>query len=307
MVNKKMTIAEIQADPALALVKDQLVYKMDFARAGEGTMEEIGERMHWNVDSFLGGINALIGHTGEPHWFEKIYSGEEIAADPMKDGVNLVFMKSDDPAADGRPYGIMVPGGGYFNVWNMSEGWPIAAHLNGLGYHCFVLNYRVGRGDVKFPVQLEDYAKAMEFIRDHNDWYPVKWDNYFTAGFSAGGHLVAHWGLKQYGYEKFGLPKPFCIYPVYAPIKWAPVFPDTENLWDDPANLKDYPPCYIAAAEGDRLVDPENSRILKKGLDANGIPAALEIGPEGGHGFAEGTGMCMEGWIERAVAFMQTL
>ena len=36
-------------------------------------------------------------------------------------------------------------------------------------------------------------------------------------------------------------------------------------------------------------------------------PSVKEIGPEGGHGFADGTGMCMAGWTERAVRFAESL
>ena len=58
---------------------------------------------------------------------------------------------------------------------------------------------------------------------------------------------------------------------------------------------------------GDELVSPENSRMLAKALDQAGIPCRLEIGPTGGHGFADGTGMCMEGWPERAMDWFEQL
>ncbi len=35
-------------------------------------------------------------------------------------------------------------------------------------------------------------------------------------------------------------------------------------------------------------------------LEQQKIPCRLEIGLTGGHGFADGTGMCMAGWTERA-------
>ena len=307
LLTTQMSLPELMAVSKLAPVKDQFVTKMDFSRFGDMSMDEIGAQEGWNVKSFVGGMNAILQQSTEAHWFERGYSAKEIAECPAKANVNLVYLESYVPGADDRPYALIVPGGGYFNVWNMSEGWPIAAHLNRLGYHAFVLNYRVGRDESKFPDQLEDYAAAMKLIRDNHYWYRVKWDNYFTTGFSAGGHLVVTWGMKQYGYAKYGMPKPKCIFPVYAPIAWPRVYEETAHYWEDPANAVDYPPCYIAHAEGDRLVDPENARTLKRVLDANGIPAALEIGPEGGHGFAEGTGMCMDGWIDRAVAFMEGL
>ncbi|MBO4837157.1 MAG: hypothetical protein J5564_05630 [Clostridia bacterium] len=48
-------------------------------------------------------------------------------------------------------------------------------------------------------------------------------------------------------------------------------------------------------------MDPKHSEKLCEALKQAGIPCRLETGSSGGHGFAEGTGMCMEGWTERAV------
>ena len=55
------------------------------------------------------------------------------------------------------------------------------------------------------------------------------------------------------------------------------------------------------------MVLPANSKMLAAALEKQGIPCRLEIGPEGGHGFADGTGMCMAGWTERAVRWFESL
>ena len=55
------------------------------------------------------------------------------------------------------------------------------------------------------------------------------------------------------------------------------------------------------------LVNPENSRMLAGALNALHIPCRLEIGPTGGHGFADGSGMCMAGWTERAARWADSL
>ncbi len=54
----------------------------------------------------------------------------------------------------------------------------------------------------------------------------------------------------------------------------------------------------------DILEDPMISEIAP-GCRKEGIPVYLEIGPTGGHGFADGSGMCMEGWPERAIKFYE--
>ena len=47
--------------------------------------------------------------------------------------------------------------------------------------------------------------------------------------------------------------------------------------------------------------------MLARALEKLGIPCRLEIGPTGGHGFADGTGMCMEGWTGRAVRWVEEI
>jgi hypothetical protein len=57
----------------------------------------------------------------------------------------------------------------------------------------------------------------------------------------------------------------------------------------------------------DELVNPEHSYLLQRALQRHGIPCRLEAGPSGGHGFADGTDMCMAGWIERAIRWYEDL
>ena len=65
--------------------------------------------------------------------------------------------------------------------------------------------------------------------------------------------------------------------------------------------------CALFLASDDGLVSPDNSKALAKALEEHQIPCRLEIGPEGGHGFADGSGMCMAGWTERAVRWFDSL
>ena len=65
---------------------------------------------------------------------------------------------------------------------------------------------------------------------------------------------------------------------------------------------------------GSLLGAPEIERIAKDAIrgrdlsrEALSIPCRLEIGPEGGHGFADGSGMCMAGWTRRAVEWYEAL
>ena len=69
---------------------------------------------------------------------------EECEAAPEKRGVNFVYFPSDDPTAKERPFILLVPGGGFVSVWNLTEGWPTAQHFNERGYNVFILTYQIG-------------------------------------------------------------------------------------------------------------------------------------------------------------------
>ncbi|MBE6760093.1 MAG: hypothetical protein E7554_08405, partial [Ruminococcaceae bacterium] len=79
------------------------------------------------------------------------------------------------------------------------------------------------------------------------------------------------------------------------------------SCFEIPLHVEGFPPTAIFVTETDEMVDPEHSRQLAKALTDAGIPCRLEVGESGGHGFADGTGMCMEGWTARAVQWYEQL
>ena len=68
-----------------------------------------------------------------------------------------------------------------------------------------------------------------------------------------------------------------------------------------------FPPTALFLAADDELVSPDHSRMLASALEKLSIPCRLEVGTEGGHGFADGSEMCMAGWPERAVRWYESL
>ena len=149
---------------------------------------------------------------------------------------------------------------------------------------------------------------------------------YITCGFSAGGYLVCLWNT-EIGYRAFGIAKPqacFPIYPVtsfrimdshwgrgmskdaYARSSVGCTMQEACNSsFEIPLHADGFPPTAIFVAAEDELVDPDHSRRLAEALKTAGIPVILEIGPKGGHGFADGDGMSMEGWPERAIKYYE--
>ena len=80
-----------------------------------------------------------------------------------------------------------------------------------------------------------------------------------------------------------------------------------QSPFEIPDHAEGFPPCAVFMTDTDELVNPEHSRLLQQVLQRKGIPCRLEAGPSGGHGFADGTGMCMAGWTERAIRWYEEL
>ena len=323
---EERTLGDLLSEPLIARIAPEAI------RARELKQEEVWGKTIRQIREehiFSGRIGAgfrrLLDAAATGEWYYPLYSEEECAADERRIGLNLLWLPSADPAADGKPFLFVVPGGGFENVWNLTEGWPIGDAFNRLGYHAFVLTYHVGENERLLEKNMEDFARALELIRKNAVKFHVSADRYITCGFSAGGYLICLWNTAM-GYPKHGLPKPEACFPVYPFVspklvleKWGEPDPeDSACLYGCPlaeAVRKEYeiaehtegfPPSAIFLAGDDGLVEPENSEMLAAALEKNGIPCRLEEGESGGHGFGDGTGMCMEGWPERAIRWAES-
>ena len=318
------TLGEILSDPRIRQIAPMAIRFMDLSK-----------EPHWNKslqtlkeEHFGGGLargfDRLFAAAGSGGWYYPLYTPEECAEDPNREGVNLVWFPSKVPGAGERPYVLLVPGGGFVNVWNLTEGWPVAAQFNDLGYNVFILTYQVAVPDRVFEREMADFARAIRLIRNREKEFKVRWDRYVTCGFSAGGYLVCLWNVPEKGWAFHGLPGPRAVFPVYPVVSWKQCVREDDfdpesaqeffgcdletalaSPFEIPEHCRDFPPCAIFVAAGDTLA--EHSRLLAKALEQNNIPCRLEIGPEGGHGFADGSGMCMAGWTGRAMAWFETL
>ena len=111
------------------------------------------------------------------------------------------------------PVVIVAPGGGYRMVASFIEGIPVAEYFQGKGFNAFVLRYHV-KAKARFPSPTEDIAHALKEVQEK---YDLSLNNYALCGFSAGGHMCALFGTKEYGYGKYNFPKPNTLilaYPV---------------------------------------------------------------------------------------------
>ncbi|MBQ8599425.1 MAG: alpha/beta hydrolase, partial [Oscillospiraceae bacterium] len=92
-----------------------------------------------------------------------------------------------------RPCMVILPGGAYA-FCSQRESEPIALHFLPEGYNVFVLTYSVAPH--RFPTQLREVAAALELIYVHADDWNCDTSKVAIMGFSAGGHLAAHYSTQ---------------------------------------------------------------------------------------------------------------
>lgn len=326
MAFEQNTLGELLSNPKIKQIAKDAIRNRDLSQEDlwNKTLRQIKDEYIF-FGEIGNGFRCLYRAADSGDWYYPLYSEAECDEDEARRGVNIIRLSSEDPKADERPFIFLVPGGGFMNVWSLTEGWPVADQFNRQGYHVFVLTYQVDTGDNLMKKNMEDFARALKLIREKAGQFHVQVDKYITCGFSAGGYLICLWNTKM-GYPAFGLPKPQACFPVYAEtsiketmLVWQADPEDAMDLYgctqaeaaeseyEIPEHAEGFPPSAIFATATDDLVNPNHSRKLAKALEELSIPCRLEIGPEGGHGFADGTGMCMEGWTERAVRWVQSM
>jgi len=325
---KDKTLKMALENPLITDISPDAISKRDLSKEAfyHWTLQDIADKMGWrNLER---GFTSLYQTAARGEWYFKLHSADECIDAPAKESANIVYFPSDDISADHRPFLFIVPGGGFVNVWNMTEGWPVAQLFNELGYHVFILTYQVEIEGAAVKA-MDDMARAMEIIRLRKDEFHVDPENYITCGFSAGGYIVCLWNTEM-GYRAFHLQKPKACFPIYPVTSYRLMDADEWEEGEDkdafaragvgctmneacnscfeiPLHADGFPPTAIFATAEDELVDPEHSRSLAQALTNAGIPCNLEIGPTGGHGFADGMGMCMEGWPKRAIDWYEHL
>ena len=326
MAYENVTLGTLLSDPRIQPVAADAIRARDLKAEPlwDMTLSQLDSARFFSGEIGLG-FERLYRAADSGTWYFPLYSAEERAENPDREGVSLVWFPSEVPGADARPYILVVPGGGFVNVWNLTEGWPIAEQFNRLGYHAFILTYQVAGREKLLEADMEDFARALRLIRANAAAFHVQPDRYITCGFSAGGYLVCLWNTGM-GYPRYRLPKPEAVFPIYPvtslkrDIRYVSPDPSecqrlygcaieeaAQTDYEIPDHVEGFPPAAIFLAAGDDLVNPENSKRLAAALERRGIPCRLEIGPDGGHGFADGSGMCMAGWTERAVRWYEAL
>lgn len=214
---------------------------------------------------------------------------------------------------------IICPGGGYRRICSFIEGYPLAKKLNKMGYHAFVVYYRV-RNLAAYPNPQDDLARAVSELYDKRVQWKLDMQGYSVWGSSAGGHLAASFGTEAMGYPKYDLPKPGALILSYPVVTMTSrTHEGSRNYLIGPHPAQDYviltsvekqitanyPPTFLWWGDQDGTVDPRNSKMLQSALEKNNIPCYCREYQGVDHGVGLGKGLPCEDWFERAVYFWE--
>lgn len=319
MFQNETTLNEIYNAEFIRPIRDCLVSGGNFfGENGHLTLEQLQQK---NPTWFSGDILYGLQRLESPYEVHGVYAQD----DSRLASVKLTWLPAKKKQHD--TFVILLAGGAYGAVCTMVESLPVAAKLNELGYDCFCLNYRTAVPESfvngLLPEPMDDLAAALQYITERKEHFCVNPNDYAVSGFSAGGHLASIWGTAHLGAGKYGLQQPKCMllgYPLISmanvpesPVKQylcAGMFgagymrEDIENY--DASRHVDaaYPPCYMVRAMDDPTVSVLDGDSMKAAM---GERCMIEQAQTGGHGFGLGSDTPMNGWVERAAAWMEGL
>lgn len=218
------------------------------------------------------------------------------------------------PVLPSRPNGsaaIVVPGGAYAMLVFEKEGMELAQWLCSRGITAFVLQYRLALEphENAHLVALQDLQRAIRLIRLRSAEFGIDPARIGVIGASSGGHLAACAGTSfdRATYEGLDAVDSMSARPDFMVLLYGPYtgnrafshasrerlfFPETvkNRLYSEfPVHEQvrtETPPAFIATADNDNKVSPENGTALFLALRHAGVPVQLHIYDDGGHGFA---------------------
>ena len=201
-----------------------------------------------------------------------------------------------------RPTLLICPGGGYA-MCSQREAEPIALAFLPLGMNAFILDYSVAPN--KFPTQIREVAAAMELLYEKQDEWHIDTDKITIIGFSAGGHLAAHYStsydipeVREVFPQSKSVNGSILSYPVIAADKGISHVGSFNNvtgkdsLNEDDLNRfsldrrvsENTPPAFIWHTAVDDCVPVESALRYASAMSKYKRPFELHIYPPGGHG-----------------------
>lgn len=250
--------------------------------------------------------------------------GEEPADKPA---LTVYLAPADQACGTGM---VICPGGGYGHLAVGHEGKEVAAWLNSLGIHAFVLQYRLAPR-YGHPAPLTDALRAMRIVRSRAAEWKLDAARIGIIGFSAGGHLTSSVGTHftagdpnaEDPIEKASSRPDFMVlgYPVITMDDSFTHKGSKKNLLGenpDPALVElfsnekqvtaETPPTFLFHTTTDTVVLPENSAHFYLALRKAKVPCELHIYAEGRHGVGLAQGdPVLKTWPERCADWLKKI
>ena len=202
------------------------------------------------------------------------------------------------------PAVVICPGGGY-EYTSDREGEPVAMEYYHAGYHAFVVHYAVKEHAGNFQ-PLCQLAAVIAHIRKQAEEWNVQENKIAVCGFSAGGHLAAHYSnaynsdaVREVFSESKKPNFSVLCYPVISAdesfahrgsfINLLGTYPEGDDVAKyscDKMVSENTPPAFIWHTTEDQAVPVKNSLVYATALADNKVPFTLRIYPYGVHGLS---------------------
>jgi acetyl esterase/lipase len=199
---------------------------------------------------------------------------------------------------------IACPGGGYSGIASTHEGHDMAAWFNTQGITYAVLHYRMPYGNHEIP--LSDAHQAIRYLRKNAAQWGIH--QLGIMGFSAGGHLAAHYS------NAYDIPEVRSVFPHSKGVKASILCYSVINALPENAHKGSFqnltgcqypledaltekfscdrlvtdrtPPAFLWHTAADQSVPVNNSLLYAQALAKHGISFGLHVYPAGHHGLA---------------------
>ena len=216
---------------------------------------------------------------------------------------------------------IILPGGGYWNLFWDLEGVEVAQWLNSIGVTGIILKYRVPRreGEVRTdpaPGPLLDAQRAVSLVRSKAKDWDIDPNRIGMVGFSAGGHLALATAInsEKRKYESLDAIDGISCRPDFAILCYSGYLKakESNDLWPGLTIPTNTPPIFLAHANDDTSniggSDPENSAVMYLALKKAGVPVELHIFANGNHDFGvrDGRGLA-SAWKKLCIDWLQSI
>jgi parallel beta-helix repeat protein len=234
----------------------------------------------------------------------------------------MVFLPAKERATGAAM--VICPGGGYGTKVLTHEGSFIAQWLNGHGIAGIVLDYRLPHG--RHAVPLLDAQRAIRLTRANAEAWGIATNRIGIMGFSAGGHLASTAGTHfDAGNPASGDPtdryscRPDFMALIYPVIRMGeggnrgtqlnllgtnPPSDLTARYSNERQVTVQTPPAFLAHAQDDKVVPPQNSADFCDALKAHGVAVEYLKLPSGGHGLNGYKGPMWDAWQKGLIEWM---